>query len=984
MKLARLLILLFLSSSLFAQLVYPDKHYTTHDGLPQIQVMDMLQDSRGYIWVATKKGVARFNGEKFTKLDLPVQNVNHIYEDGKGRLHFFTTKKNGTVLQYDGQNFMPLTINKNFLNRSYLNKIKDDKLYVCTNSKEILVYDLDSFEQEESIFLQDTVHLISKLSDDRLVAFHRKHNILYDVINQEVVYQADESDYFNIKMNQRGQENILIRKPYSGGRKMSILANDLKKVTLSYDRKAPDYSELKNIELSKNKGLYYLTSKDKVVMVSGPKVINEYKVSNTTRVICMLDIDDNLWISHENGIEFFSKNHIAKAPIELISDAWSILPYDESFVCSSYSGGFSKISLENNTRQTLFSSRQDNLNYGASIDKAGNLYFPGNLFLHKYNKKQKFETYPLKPGNLSLVSFYDSVNDKVVVGGNKSIGILDQEKEKIYYTFDDTEKMVSRYVVSIEGKDDENYWVGTYRDLASFNHIEKSYSGYNHLFPQDSSGAICLAPDQKSDKVWIGNTKGLWCLDESQKELTAIGKEMFLGEYVMALLVLPNQMLAIGTSNGFSILNLREYNDNGNVIIKTFNHRNGFFGEEVAQSGLVLNGDILYIPSSTYLSYVDINKLTFEEDFSNLIISNINGNSLPWNNKEPIKLERGQNNISLSFEGLGFNKPHETRYSYYLESVDDRWSPWVTQDKVNYNNLGSGNYHFKVKSQTSNIGLSNINPEATIDFEIDLPFYKNANFYKYAAFTLLAFILLSFYLFWRYRRTRDVTIMQDQQIKYLEVQALQSQMNPHFIFNVLGTIQALILNKRTEEANKYLVSFSKLIRRFLDASVSSNIDRNNINKDNSVPLSSEIELINLYVEFELLQYKDKFDFEMAVESEDLLSIHLPPMIIQPFVENAIKHGLLNKEEKGKLKIDFYKTKHGVTCSIDDNGIGRKKAQLLHQQSISPYTSRGTELVFKRVNILNAMNQNIKIKTVDKTAPKSGTRVDITFSEKSLT
>ncbi len=980
MKLARLLILLFLSTSLFAQVIYPDKHYTTHDGLPQIQVMDMLQDSRGYIWVATKKGVARFNGEKFTKLDLPVQNVNHIYEDGKGRLHFFTTKKNGTVLQYDGQNFKPLTINKNFLNKSFLNKIKDDKLYVCTSTKEIIVYNLDSFEQEESIFLQDTVNLISKLSDGRLVAFHKKHNVLYDVMSQEVVYLADESDYFNIKMNQRGQENILIRKPYSGGRKMGILANDLKKISLSYDRKGPDYSELKDLRLNNNDGLYYLNSKDKVIKVSGAKVINEYMVSNTTRVICMLDIDDNLWVSHENGIEFFAKNHIAKVPLELVSDAWSILPYNDGFVYTSFSRGIYEVDLENKKRLPIFSPSQDRYNYGSCIDKAGNLYFPGNYFLHKYKKNQEFETYPLQSENFSLVSYYDSINDEIVIGGYKSIGVLDQEIDKIHYTFDDTGKSISRYVVSIEGKDEESYWVGTYRDLASFDHVEKNFTSYNHLFPQDSSGAICLATDQKSDKVWIGNTKGLWCLDESQKELTAIGKEMFLGEYVMALLVLPNQILAIGTSNGFSILNLREYNDNGNVIIKTFNHRNGFFGEEVAQSGLVLNGDILYIPSSTYLSYVDINKLTFEEDFSNLIISDINDNSLAWNNDESVKLERGQNNISLSFEGLGFNKPHETRYSYYLENVDEGWSPWVTQNKINYNNLSSGSYRFKVKSQTSNFGLSNVTPKAILDFEINIPFYRDADFYKYAAFALLAFIILSFYLFWRYRRTRDVTIVQDQQIKYLEVQALQSQMNPHFIFNVLGTIQALILNKRTEEANKYLVSFSKLIRRFLDASVSSNIDRSNINEDNSVPLSSELELIQLYVDFELLQYKDKFDFEMVVESDDLLSIHLPPMIIQPFVENAIKHGLLNKEKKGKLMVSFFKTKLGVSCTIDDNGIGRKKAQLLHRQSISPYTSRGTELVFKRVSILNAMDQNITIKTIDKKAPKSGTRVEITFSE----
>lgn len=974
-----------MTSVVFAQAVLPDKHYTTHDGLPQIQVMDIMQDSRGYIWIATKKGVARFNGEKFTKVVLPeflTNHINHIYEDEKGRLYFFTGEKEGTVLQYDGQNFKTLTINKNLLRRSYLNKIKNNKLFVATNSKEVLVYGLDSLKQQASLFLPDTIDLISKLENDRLVGFKQKGNILYDIETKEITYDAKDQ-FFNIKMNQRDQEKIMVRKPLINGRKMHLLDSKLKGFDLTFEKKYPNYSIINNLELSNNNKLTFLTSEDEVLKVSGNHVVNKYKVSNTTRVICMMDIDDNLWISHENGVEFYSKNHISTVPLDLVSDAWSYVPFgnQNQYLYSSYSDGLYDVDLDKETSKPIFLPYQDRINYGASKDKEGNVYLPGNRYLLKYEGGNKFKSFPLGQGNCSLVTHYDSLNNTVLVGGHKSLGILYPDKDKIEYIRDETDTIVSRYIVAIEPKDADNYWLGTYNDLAVFEQNSKSYSSYNHLFPVDSSGALSLAVDSRTKNLWIGNTKGLWCLNSKTNKLTEIGREMFQDEYITSLLVLPNQILAIGSSNGFSILNLREYNDNSSVVIKTFNHRNGFLGEEVAQSGLMLNDQTLYIPSSTYLSYVNINELTFEEEFSNLLISEINDKSVIWNNSENYKIAPGVNNISISFEGLGFNKPHETRYSYFLEQVDKEWSPWTSYNKSYYNNLSSGTYTFKVKSQTSNFGFGNKAPEAKITFEVDLPLYKEPNFYKYAAFTFLGLSLLSFYLFWRYRRTRNVTIIQDQQIKYLEIQALQSQMNPHFIFNVISTIQALVLKKETEEANKHLVSFSKLIRRFLDATVSSNLDRNNINKNNNVSLRNEIELIKLYVNFELLQYKNKFDFFLDVKDEEILNLSLPPMIIQPFVENAIKHGLLNKETKGKLHLTFYQTEDSLICTISDNGIGRENARLLQSNSLNLYPSRGSALVFQRVEILNSLNQDITISTLDRHPPESGTVVTISFTKK---
>ena len=162
---------------------------------------------------------------------------------------------------------------------------------------------------------------------------------------------------------------------------------------------------------------------------------------------------------------------------------------------------------------------------------------------------------------------------------------------------------------------------------------------------------------------------------------------------------------------------------------------------------------------------------------------------------------------------------------------------------------------------------------------------------------------------------------------------MQSQLNPHFLFNVLGTIQGLIINQNTELANQYLVSFSKLIRRFLDSTVKSNSTLDSKGIELEVSLREEIEMMQLYIGFEKLQYKDKFDYFIHVDPcIDKDAYTIPPMIIQPFVENSIKHGLMYLENKGILKLQFLKNSDSLTCLIEDNGVGRKKVAEIQSES----------------------------------------------------
>lgn len=246
---------------------------------------------------------------------------------------------------------------------------------------------------------------------------------------------------------------------------------------------------------------------------------------------------------------------------------------------------------------------------------------------------------------------------------------------------------------------------------------------------------------------------------------------------------------------------------------------------------------------------------------------------------------------------------------------------------------------------------------------------------------LVIFILIAVGIVWYYFRKRERQWLKKQEtneklIKYLQIQTLQAQINPHFIFNILGAMQNQILNSDPQTANRHLVSLSKLMRAFLDSTISSGTPGQAFFY-HEITLEKEIELLNLYIAFEQQQRLGKFGYEILIDPTlNLPNINIPPLIIQPYVENAIKHGLLYKEddEIGKLTITFNNCNNVLVCIIEDNGVGREKANSIQQKSRKLYQSQGTRLVQDRVAVLNELGYHIHIETNDK--PGGGTIVTI--------
>jgi LytS/YehU family sensor histidine kinase len=209
------------------------------------------------------------------------------------------------------------------------------------------------------------------------------------------------------------------------------------------------------------------------------------------------------------------------------------------------------------------------------------------------------------------------------------------------------------------------------------------------------------------------------------------------------------------------------------------------------------------------------------------------------------------------------------------------------------------------------------------------------------------------------------------------MQALRAQMNPHFIFNCLSSINRFILKNKTEEASDYLTKFSRLIRMVLNNS-----------KQSFISLEDELETLRLYLEMERLRFKNSFDYNFSYRNAvDVGNIFIPPLLLEPFAENAIWHGLMHKQEKGFLNFDFSTEDKFLSCIITDNGVGREQAELLKSKSAEKQKSMGLKITTERLSLLNNNSNQQTFFTiedlVDENGNALGTRVHLKIFYKEM-
>ncbi|MCB0598090.1 MAG: histidine kinase, partial [Phaeodactylibacter sp.] len=334
-----------------------------------------------------------------------------------------------------------------------------------------------------------------------------------------------------------------------------------------------------------------------------------------------------------------------------------------------------------------------------------------------------------------------------------------------------------------------------------------------------------------------------------------------------------------------------------------------------------------------------------------------------------IPLGHKENYFSFEFSAVGYTHPEKYQYQYKLEGVDEDWILAGQRNYAAYTNVPGGDYIFLVKVANSD-GIWNEEP-AKVRLSVATPWWRQLWFRG----GLLLLFFAGAYAFYRYRlgqvqKAERLKSEFEKKVANLELTALRAQMNPHFLFNCLNSIDHYIIKNETRKASEYLNSFSRLIRLILQNS-----------RSNYVNLKDELETLTLYMEMESLRFSHRFDYEVQVQPGlPLNEIEIPPMLIQPYVENAIWHGLMLKTGKGTVRLGVSKENGILKCTIQDDGIGRQKAGELKRPSRSGKKSMGMSITKDRIETINKIyetNTTVKIiDLVDDNGKAAGTKVEL--------
>ncbi len=327
---------------------------------------------------------------------------------------------------------------------------------------------------------------------------------------------------------------------------------------------------------------------------------------------------------------------------------------------------------------------------------------------------------------------------------------------------------------------------------------------------------------------------------------------------------------------------------------------------------------------------------------------NIFDKTYPFDLSNQIKLGYRDNFFSFDFSAIDFDNSDKIEYAYKLEGVDKKWIVTDNRHHASYTNIGGGDYTFKVKCR--NICGNWSENIAQLNITILPPFWRTLWFW--ALISLL--ILASIYTLYssrikKIKREEQLKTEFNKQLAEVEMKALRAQMNPHFLFNSLNAIKFYVLKRSKEKAVHYLNDFSKLIRLVLHNS-----------SQQTISLAQELEALNLYINIERMRFDEGFDYYFNIDKViDPETIMVPPLIFQPYAENAIWHGLMHKTSgRGRLTLTIKKTGESILCTIEDNGIGRKKAKEAKSKTAQKNKSMGMTITKHRMDISKYLNNMI--------------------------
>jgi ligand-binding sensor domain-containing protein len=615
------------------------------------------------------------------------------------------------------------------------------------------------------------------------------------------------------------------------------------------------------------------------------------------------------------------------------------------------------------------------------VDKRGNMWIGNMSGVHLFdpvqNNFRKF--YAKRDTSRNMAFVYSIVSDKngdLLIGGQAGLSIYRFERDSF--------QTLLKNVVRIIYEDRSGIiWMGTDGEgLIKYDRLtgkKEHFTSVHHDSSSLASNHVNSIVQDRKGEIWIGTPSGLCRFDERTRKFTTFSeKDGMSNTRVRQLLVDNKDRIWMCTNRGVSMLNedrtaFTNYDTGELMQLLPFN---------VAQPIITHDGYFCYIGNNGFKMFHP-DSLRKNDFIPPLVLKRIMIFDQPlkldssYADVRSLKLSYKQNFFSFEFAALNYDHPEKNQYAYQLIGFDKKVVHAGTNRIISYTNVPHGSYTLKVTASNNDEVWNKTGYEMAI--VITPPFWVTWWFRTIVVIAFLAAVFLFFKL--RENRIKKEQARQtaiNKQIAEIKMIALRGQMNPHFIFNSLNSIQHFISSREKEEALNYLSKFSKLIRKILENS-----------RENTVSISNEIQLLELYIQLEQLRFSNKFDYQIAIDERiDMENTLIPPMIIQPYVENAILHGLINKNDKGDLYLSLERNNGSLICKIEDNGIGRARAQQIEQGKVSRHKSLGIKVTEERIaglselldyNMEVVIDDLFEIKQDSEDAPRpAGTRVTISI------
>lgn len=968
------------------------KTYSAMDGLPSPYVLANFPDQYGYLWVATVNGLSRFDGKNFTNYGysdgLPNPAAGQLLIDSRQRMWFGA---------------------KNGIGRMMANKFK---IYPLSDSlKSFTVFCLIEIANKE--IWATTTGGVYRFEND-----HWQKIKLYPGYDDHPCRRIMENSY-GLYINYG--DMVVLQRP-----------NGEYKITTPRKDKAYYY-----FDLSRSGNDIYISSFEGVLKIEKDSSVKLPGILGNLKSIYSFFHDNKkrAWIgTEEDGLQMLASDSSTelitvykKKGINLISSIsedkqGNIWVADFEGLVKVYEPGYTVYSL-------VQSGIHKSIRNIIQLPDQPMLLNDGSLALYTF-MNGRAEKKELKPGKGSLVSYNEMIVDQYCVDekgrpwfslrgymlamldknilqiqydkyahlGKESFGVLyDKYRKKILTAilsqpypcqFDDTtfHMLPVKNKVQVTGitriiHQCSNGIILFSTENGNIFSIDKDNYCREQLSGKGNSTFVSWFLNDPSGDVWIGYNgislkRYRWVGDSLvlQEELDRL-KEI-KNSYIVGMDFDNNGNLWIASLSGITILSPGKNEDKSYKVIHSFSVAD--LNTEISEASRLTKDD----KGDLWLSFPDKLMRFYPEKITgikNLVPSiqvedvrldfqqtdwSLYADSLTGIFGIPVKplLPYDKNSIGIYFKGISSSGTNGIEYSYQLEGLSDNWSVPTQTDFVSFVKLLPGKYTFRVKAKLSGGDWSE---PAVFEFGIRKPFWETWWFRTLMLIIASAIIILSFR--YRVKQIKAKTEIKHQLLE-LEMKALKAQMNPHFIYNSLNSIQSLIANDKPKEASHYISQFAKLLRQVLDQS-----------DNNTVSLQRELQTLELYISLESLRLNFEPQYHLSVSSNiQPANEKIPPMILQPFIENSLWHGLSRKEGDKKISLSISADEHRLTCVIEDNGIGREKAEAVKSAS-QKHESKGMGITLKRLLDFNGDESETPVifeDLHDAPGSPSGTRITL--------